>query len=315
MKTKLLFLSLLTFVLSLSSQAQNTDTVYGWTKSGFIGLNINQVSLSNWAAGGESSVSATGLFSGLYKYNSKKEFWISNLDLAYGLIKSEDIKVRKNEDKIEFTSQYGKYAGGKFFYSALLNFRSQFANGYNYPDDSTVISKFLAPGYLKVALGIDWKPVDYFSLFISPATGRFTFVNDQILADAGAYGVDPATYDALGNKLTDGKKVKGEFGASLTALFAKEIMENVVLASKLNLFDNYTDDEKANRKNVDVNWEAALLMKINKFLTASISTNLIYDHNIPVPVYETINGVKTQVGTGPRTQFKEVLGIGFGFKF
>ncbi|MBS1515734.1 MAG: DUF3078 domain-containing protein [Bacteroidetes bacterium] len=311
-KTLLLFLF---FVFNAAAFSQNKDTVYGWTKTGFIGMNLNQVSLSNWAAGGESSVSATGLFSGLVKYNSKKEFWLNNLDFAYGLIKSEDIKVRKNEDKIEFTSQYGKYAGGNFFYSALFNFRSQFSNGYNYPDDSTVISKFLAPGYLKAALGIDWKPVDYFSLFVSPATGRFTFVNDQVLADEGAYGVDPAVYDALGNKITSGKKMKGEFGASLTALFAKEIMENVTLASKLNLFDNYTDDEKANRLNVDVNWETALLMKINKFLTASISTNLIYDHNIPVPIYETINGVKTQTGTGPRTQFKEVLGIGFGIKF
>ncbi|MBX7045125.1 MAG: DUF3078 domain-containing protein [Ignavibacteria bacterium] len=314
MKIKTLLL-LLFFVFNAAAFSQNKDTVYGWTKTGFIGMNLNQVSLSNWAAGGESSVSATGLFSGLVKYNSKKEFWLNNLDFAYGLIKSEDIKVRKNEDKIEFTSQYGKYAGGNFFYSALFNFRSQFSNGYNYPDDSTVISKFLAPGYLKAALGIDWKPVDYFSLFVSPATGRFTFVNDQVLADEGAYGVDPAVYDALGNKITSGKKMKGEFGASLTALFAKEIMENVTLASKLNLFDNYTDDEKANRLNVDVNWETALLMKINKFLTASISTNLIYDHNIPVPIYETINGVKTQTGTGPRTQFKEVLGIGFGIKF
>ena len=75
-------------------------------------------------------------------------------------------------------------------------------------------------------------------------------------------------------------------------------MQNVTLITKLELFDNYTDKDKNNKTNVDVNWETGLNMKVNKLITATVATQLIYDHNV----------VK-------RTQFKEVLGVGFGLKF
>ncbi|MBK6838589.1 MAG: hypothetical protein IPG90_10190 [Bacteroidetes bacterium] len=70
------------------------------------------------------------------------------------------------------------------------------------------------------------------------------------------------------------------------------------MASKLELFNNYTDKDKDNVKNIDVNWEVGLLMKVNKFMTASVLTQLIYDAN-----------------TIARTQFKEVIGVGVGYKF
>ena len=59
--------------------------------------------------------------------------------------------------------------------------------------------------------------------------------------------------------------------------FKKDIFTNVTLASKLELFNNYTDKDKDNAKKIDVNWETGLLMKVNKFMTASILTQLIYD--------------------------------------
>ena len=173
----------------------------------------------------------------------------------------------------------------------------------------------MAPGYLTAAIGLNWKPNKYFSLFFSPITGKFTFVLDQALADKGAYGVDSAVYDPSGNKISDGKQIRTEFGASLSAVFNKEILKNVVFATKLQLFNNYTDKNVSNRKNIDVNWDLGLLMKINSFLNASITTQLIYDDEVPVPLYSTINGVKTQVGKGPRTQFKESFTLGIGYKF
>jgi hypothetical protein len=173
----------------------------------------------------------------------------------------------------------------------------------------------MAPGFLTLAIGLNWKPSKYFSLFFSPVTGKFTFVLDQKLADAGAYGVDSAIYDSNGNKIQEGKKIRPEFGASLNAVFEKEIFKNIQFATKLQLFNNYTDKNTSNRKNIDVNWETGLLMKVNGFLSAAISTQLIYDNDIPVPIYQTINGVKTQTGKGPRTQFKEALALSIGYKF
>jgi hypothetical protein len=313
---KIITVLFIIFTLTLFTHSQEKKDTLGWRKNGFIGVSLSQVAFSNWAAGGESSIAGTGFFNITAKYIERRQYWNNSLDLAYGLIKSgENENIRKNDDKIELNSDYGRYAFGKFYYSAQTNFRTQFSPGYNYPNDSTVISRFMAPGYLTVAAGLNWKPVKYFSLFFSPATGKFTFVLDQRLADIGAYGVDSAVYDAGGNKIEEGKQLRGEFGASMNAVFEKELFKNVAFATRLQLFNNYTDKNSDNRKNIDVNWKTGLIMTVNDFLNVAIATELIYDHDIPVPLYEKINGVKTQVGTGPRTQFKEALVLNIGYKF
>src|SRR4030095_840129 len=313
MKANLLVSSLI--ILLSTTYSQNKTDSLGWYKNGFAGLNFNQLSLTNWAEGGESSLSGTSLFNYTLKYRSKKSYWDNSVNLAFGITKLEDEDVRKNEDLIDLNTKYGRHAFGKFYYSGLMNFNTQFAPGYNYPNDSVVISRFMAPGYLSLAVGLDWKPVDYFSVFFSPATGKITFVLDQILADQGAFGVDSAVRNANGDIIEKGQTVKFEFGASLFALFRKEVLKNVEFASKLTLFDNYTAKDPSNRKNVDVDWFNALLMKVNDWVTASITAHLIYDHDIPVPIFEKVNGVKTQVGKGPRTQFKEALAVGISYKF
>jgi hypothetical protein len=304
-KIKLFFI-LLFIALSAYSQTP-TDSLApvdtSWKKGGFISLSFTQVSLSNWAAGGEDAYSGLALFNWFANYAKDKVTWENYIDLGYGVIKTGEANVRKNEDKIDLGSKYGYKAFGNWYYSALVNFKSQFAPGYNYPDDSTVISRFMAPAYLIVSVGLDYKPNEYFSAFISPATGKFTFVTDQKLADAGAYGVD------------SGKTIRSEFGAYFRAKFQKDLAANFNLSTTLALFDNYTDKVASNKDNVDVNWETLFALKAGKFITASLYTNLIYDHNIDIPTYETIGGVKTITGVGPKTQFKEVFGLGVSYKW
>jgi hypothetical protein len=307
MKSILTLLLQVPVVLTTIAQADTT-----WHKGGIGGLNFNQVALSNWAAGGESSM-ALGIISNLYaNYADSIKTWDNTLDLGYGFIRSGGSPIRKNDDRIDLLSRFGRKAfTEKLRYAALLNFKSQFAPGYAYPDDSTVISRFLAPGYIIASLGMDWKPTDYMSLFLSPATGKTTLVVDQDLADVGAYGVERAEYDTSGSKIKDGRMVRGEFGAYFNFNFNKPIWENVNLYTRLTLFSNYADHPE----NIDVNWDMLIGMKINKFLAATISTTLIYDHDVPVPIYEEVNGVKMKVGTGPRTQFKEVFALGLSYKF
>ncbi len=312
---KIIIFSFLLLILLSSACSQEKKDTLGWHKSGFIGANFSQAAFSNWAAGGVNSIAGTGLFNFIDKYRGYKKYWDNSLDLAFGFLKSDDQGIQKSDDKIDLSSNYGKYAFGKFYYSAQLDFLTQFAKGYNYPNDSVVVSKFMAPGYLTLGIGLNWKPNKYFSLFFSPITGKFTFVLDQVLADAGAYGVDSALHDSNGNKIQDGKQIRTQFGAYLNALFEKEIFKNIQFATKLQLFNDYTDKNASNRTNIDVNWETGLIMKVNGFLSAAVSTQLIYINDVPVPIYQTINGIKTQTGKGPRTQFKESLAISIGYKF
>ena len=302
---------------SLSAQIKiEADTsVNGWKKGGFLSINLNQVALINWAAGGESALSSTALGSAFIKYRKDDVYFESTLDAGYGFITTKSQSVRKNEDKIELNAKYGKKAKGDFYYAGMLNFRTQFAPGFNFPDDSTVISRFMAPGFLSLALGMDYKPNDWFSVFLSPATGRATFVMDQTLANAGQFGVTAAIVDPIsGLVITPGENVRYEFGAYLRARLQKDIVKNISIVSNLQLFNNYTDPIATQRANIDVNWETIILIKANKWLTTSLFTNLIYDHDVQIPVTRKVNGADVE-GVGPRTQFKEVLGIGVSVKF
>ena len=289
-------------------------TVTGWKKGGFVTLTVNQVSLTNWAAGGESALSATALGSYFWKYRSNGTYFETVVDGGLGVISTKTERISKNEDKLEINSKFGRKIKGKFYYAGLMNFRTQFLPGFNLPDDSTVISDFMAPAYLSLALGIDYKPNDWFSLFLSPATGRATFVNNQTLANAGQFGVTGAVFNADGSILTPGENLRLEFGAYLRARFQKDIDKNISIVSNLQMFTNYTDPIKEQRANTDVNWETILMMKANKWLTVSLFTNLVYDHDVKIPVKRIVDGVEVE-GTGPRTQFKEVLGVGISFKF
>lgn len=304
-------------VTSVVMNAQPTDSTKtsNWTIGGTFSIDLAQSSFTNWAAGGQNALSATSLFNASANYKKGNNTWDNTMVLAYGILQSGTTAIRKNEDKIDISSKYGRYAFyNHWYYTGLVNFKSQFADGYNFPNDSVVVSHFLAPGYVLGALGMDYKSTDNsFSLFISPVTARYIIVNNQRLADQGAYGVTAAEFINVNGKdslIKHGEKIDKQFGGYLKMAFKKDIMKNVNLTSRLELFSNYLK----NPQNVVVNWENILVLKVNKYISSSISTMLIYDHNIPVPVERDINGAKV-AGVGPRLQFKEVFAIGFSYKF
>ncbi len=279
-------------------KTQVTDTTAGWNYGGTINTTLSQVSLTNWAAGGQNSFSVNGLLSLFARYKKDNMLWENYLDLAYGTVKQgKDADWIKSDDKFDFTSKYGQKASKSWYYAGLINLKTQMTAGYNYPNTEVPISKFLAPGYLLGAIGMDYKPNDNFTAFLSPLTGKVTIVNDQTLADAGAFGVEP------------GEKMRSEFGGYARFFVKYEIMKNVSLQSKLDLFSNYLDKPQ----NIDINWETLISLKVNKYISATIMTHLIYDDDIKIVVEEATETSPAKVG--PRVQFKEVLGVGFSYKF
>ncbi|HNR48125.1 MAG TPA: DUF3078 domain-containing protein [Bacteroidia bacterium] len=301
---KRFFTTLAVAAMVLPSLAQTETPVdTSWKKGGIGSVNFNQVAFSNWAAGGENSVSGAAFLTIFANYAKDRIAWDNQLDLAYGLLKSGNSKVVKSEDKIDLNSKLGYKVSkeSKFYYTFLFNFKSQFANGYDYKNDTLrehPISRFLAPAYLLYSIGVDYKPNDNFSLYLSPLTGRTIIVNDDDLSQAGAFGVDP------------GKKSLTQLGAYLRAMYKKDVFTNVNFQTKLELFSNYLE----NPQNIAVNHEILIAMKVNKYLTANIGTQMIYDDIIPVTVIKETSGVK-EVKSGPRLQFKEVFGIGLSYKF
>lgn len=280
-----------------------------WKFGGIIGANFNQAAFINWAAGGENSIAYNVLGSAFARYEKGKTLWVSSLDLAYGQTKLGDGPLRKTDDRIELNSKYGHKINEKVFWSALMNFRTQFDRGFNLPNDSISISEFMAPGYLSFALGIDYVPHESFSVMVSPLASKMTFVMNQRLADAGAFGVEAAEFDELGNKTADGANFRYELGASLTAAYNTKFGDDrFAFSTRLQLFTNYLDRPE----NIDVNWETLFTIKINKFLNVNLATLLIYDHDITIREVVDEND-PTQDKFGPRTQFREVLSVGLSY--
>jgi hypothetical protein len=274
------------------------DTTY-WKKKGDFTLSFNQVSFSNWAAGGKNSVSGVALFNYAFNYLKARASWDNSLNLGYGLLKEGDRALTKSEDKMEFSSKAGYKISpsGKWYYSGLFGFRSQFAGGYKYPDMDHKISALFAPAYVMLALGADYKPNDKFSLFLSPLGSKFTIVADNYLSESGSFGVEK------------GKKFRAEMGGTLKSELKFPVVTNVDVVTVLGLFSNYLKKPQ----NIDVNWDLRINMKINKYLSANLITDMIYDDDVYVAVDRNDDGVME--GKGRRIQLKQLFGAGFSYKF
>ena len=268
----------------------DNDTSY-WKTSGVGTLMFSQLSLTNWAAGGQNAVSLNTLVNLNANYKKNRTTLDNNLDVAYGIIKNAGEPHRKSDDRFEINSKFGQFAFKHWYYAALFSFKTQMAAGYNYPNDSVPISAFIAPAYSNISIGMDFKPSPKFTLFLSPLTGKMTFVLDDSLSAKGVFGVEA------------GEKFRGEFGGYLKTVFKTELGDNISFETKLDLFSNYLH----NPQNVDVNWEVLISMKVNKFITTTINTLLIYDDDIMI--------TDRHGKTGPRTQFKQIFGLGLSYKF
>jgi len=297
MKNALLFFTAMALIATGFAQ-DKPDTTY-WKKGGDFTLSFNQVSFSNWAAGGKNSVSGVAFYNYMFNFLKARTSWDNSLNLGYGLQKESDRDLTKSEDRMEFNSKVGYRLSekGKWYYSGLFNFRSQFASGYKYPDVENKISALFAPAYVSLALGADFKPNDRFSLFLSPLGSKLTFVADEDLSAAGAYGVEK------------GKKFRAEMGGTLKSELKFPVVTNVDVVTGLSLFSNYLGKPQ----NVDVNWNFRMNMKINKFLSANLITNMIYDDDVYVSVDRNDDGVFE--GKGRRVQLKQLFGAGFSYKF
>jgi hypothetical protein len=307
-KLNVFALAMLMFLVGMQhSAAQGTmklDTLKYWDFNGNFGITFNQVSFINWAKGGENSISGTSFANLFANYTKNKWEWNNYLLLSYGVMRQgeSDESFRKTEDRIELNSKLGYKQWTSLFWTFNMNFKTQFAPGYYYPNDTDRVSEFLSPAYLIMSLGLDYKASQYLSLFFSPMTGKFNYVKDTIYSQR--YGI------------AAGEHLRPDFGWYFTAGFKHDsVWTNVGIATKLTLFQNYTDPNVKNRKNIDVDWQAQFLFKINNWLSAMFKFHLLYDNDIQVPIYETINGEKTQIGTGPRTQFMEQFGLGIVYKF
>jgi hypothetical protein len=274
------------------SKDPNDTIPKAWRKGGLISVNLAQGSLSNWAAGGEDFSLALNSLISLYGFYKKdKHSWDNTFDFNLGYVKTTSLGARKNDDRFDLLSKYGYALNAKLNVAGLFNLRSQLFKGYTYSDNiKTFSSAFMAPGYILLGVGLDYKPNQDLSIFISPATARWVIVRDTALANKGFYGVTP------------GKKSNLEFGAFASINYLKEFNKVLSYKGRLDLFSNY----RRNPQNVDIYMTNALSAKISKVLSATWCLDLIYDDDVRL------------FGTNKNAaalQLKSLVGVGLLVKF
>lgn len=275
-----------TMLLSFGLFAQEAEAPKdGWTRGGSVSLLFNQAAFSkSWMGGGTNNYG--GNLSLSYDANYKKNDWTwdNKFLFDYGLTKVDGDKfTKKTNDRIAINSTLGKQASKEWFYSFFANFQTQFAKGYKYePTDRVAISNFMAPGYLSFGPGMLWKKSDNLKVNIAPATSRFIFTSKEFTKDGEHFGVE------------QGKTMRFEFGAAVNAYAKFNLATNVSLENILNLYSNYLDKPQ----NVDIDYTANLVMKINDFLSANLAFQAIYDDNAVQEI-----------------QVREAFGAGLTYKF
>lgn len=276
------------------------DSLIYWKKGGKFNLTVQQVGLTNWAAGGESSIAIGGGVQGFINFEKDDIVWENTAQVGYGVIRNggSSNRFEKTDDAVVLSSKYSQKFTEKVLMTGGVNFRTQMDKGFKLeriPNSSDtrrlLISDFLAPGYLQASLGLTFRDNKKgYTATLAPFTGRFTFVLNDSLSNAGSFGITP------------GDKIRSEAGISFRGGVQKDIMENVKFQTNFNLFSNY---EKF--PNTVVNVEAALNLKVNNFIQSNISTQLIYDDDVII--------TRSDGSRGRDLQIKNVINVGFILSF
>ena len=306
-----------------------------WESSLKTQINVGQTGLTNWAAGGDNTVSMNAFIDANANWKKNEMFWNNRLQLDYGFLYASSKPIlQKSNDRIYLESKWG-YKTEKmknFYFSANYDFKSQFSTGYDYKTPATLTdengfdlegaalrqawrdarvlkSGFLAPAYTNLALGIDWKPAKWLSVNFAPVTGGFVIVRDAALRESYSMGLRKEFVDKTEGVPTDGSQFRSarfEFGAQLKMDAKVNINDNFSYSTQVVLFSNYLDKPQ----NLRVNWDNRIDWKLAKYFSFTITTNLIYDDKVMI----VSDKDKDQYPNGrQRVQFKESLAFGFTY--
>lgn len=278
MKKILLFSVLLSSTMLF---AQDDTKTSNWSKKGNLNLLFNQSAFNNeWLGGGTSNFAGSVNFDYQFNYSKDDWTWDNRLVAAYGLTKIKEEDITKSDDRFEINSIIGKKASNNWFYSGIVNFKTQMDRGED--KDGNYISHFFSPAYLQAGIGMLYKPSANFKLNIAPATSKLIMVDEQFTISQSSFGVE------------QGDTSRFEFGASLNLYAKYDVFKNVSFENVLNMYSNYIEDAQ----NVDIDYTLNVVMKINKYMSTNISVQAIYDDN-------AISAF----------QVKEVFGLGINYGF
>lgn len=278
MKFILVLIVLISINLFAQETEQKTDTL--WTPSGVVGVNLAQVAFSNWAQGGQNSLSFTFFSNFGINYIGDPWKWKNNLRFAFGRTKLGNEGYRTNDNEIFFESTLIYNVGWKVSPYAGVTARTSVTKGYNYDENPAIqIVDFFDPLYLTEGIGFIYDQIPNFST-------RLGLGFKQTFADnfAVLYSDDPETLNEI-------EKFKNETGIESVTEYKILFMENMTYSTYLRLFGTFDD-----LSIWDVRWDNVIAARVNEYVSVNFNVLVIYD------VDETA-----------KTQVKEALQLGLSY--
>jgi len=254
-----------------------------WRYASTVNIGLTQGKHANWKEGGENSVSGLLDIDAFANYKYKGISWDNTLKYRYGLMQSGDEQTKKTEDLFEINSKVGVKFYNDWYFSTMLNFKTQLFKGYDYLEDDKkdIVSAFMSPAYILLSLGLDYKPSSNLSVLISPFTGKYTIVSNTKDVDPVKFGIK------------EGESIKREVGSYVKTIHKWNIVKDINLNNEMGLFYSYEGADE-----LDVDWKTTLEMKVNYFISTRIFTHVLYDRTV-----------------SKKFQFKEILNIGVTYNF
>ena len=274
------------------------NIVAPWEYGGNGNFGFTQTYLNNWKKGGKSAFSFLMVLKGYANYSNDKVKWENSGELRNGWIRQGgDVnQTQKNDDKFELISRLGVSAFKKWYYSAEVDFETQFFNGYNYPDKTKLISSYLSPAKTLIKLGLDYKPNKNFSLFLSPITAKTVYVRDTARVDQTKYGISATSQSFW------------EPGLNADVRYKINITPQISYETKYKMFINY----KEPFSKFDINWENIVIAQLTNRINMTFMLYMLYDDNVTFPTGQLdFNGKEIYK---PKMQTKELVTVGFSYK-
>lgn len=268
--TKNLLLIAVTVLVTESVTAQTIvvpDTLQGWEQTWVANLNGSQAAYSNWSEGGVNTVSgaASTVFTRMYRKDQYAFGFRTNLRYGQSRV---DGDTRKSDDliSIRLRSTYDLQEDSKVATYGAIQFRTQFADGYDYGakldpvGEDSLISGFFAPAYLTEGAGLEYNANPKLQLEAGLALKQ-TFISDGDLSPN--YG------------LPQGDTFRSEGGFTTGISFQTPVAENIQYSSNLDTFTSFTNPVSE----TDVFWANELVGKINSIISASFQYEMRYDND------------------------------------
>ena len=268
--------------------------IHNWLHVFDASLHFTQSYISaNWYQGGENNLNILADIKWDFSLNQNVHpNWLFNNTLSYklGVSTAHNDELRNymiNEDNFLFSSQLGYKAVKHWYYSAMLQFKTQFFNNYK-SNTNDMTATFLGPGELNLGLGMtysykDQPGVKELTVAIAPLSYNLKICRDIHRLDPTTFGIDA------------GHHTKHSFGSNVEAKFTWKITPNIQWQSRLYVFTNYDY--------MQGDWENTFDFSVTRHLTTKIYTHLRYDKSRPWDE------------DWRHWQFKEILSFGLAYRF